>query len=135
MTPNISTTIANKQADQRVTMTNEVTRDSLKINQCVLVEDHSGNSKWTPDIILSRLGPMNYDVLVNNEVFKQNDDQILMSTGLTSSEAIDSEQAETDNSFDFPSSTDEHQSLSETDTSGACYLSRNHQPPDRLSYN
>ena len=57
---------------------------------------------------------MNYEVLVNNKVFKRHVDQILKSTEPTSSEAIDSEQTEADNSFDFPSSTDEPHSLPET---------------------
>ena len=88
-----------------------------------------------PGIILSWLGPMNYEVLVNNKVFKQHVDQILKNTESTSTEAIDVEQVRTDDSFDFPSFSDEHRPSPDTDTSNAHYPSRGHQPPDRLSYN
>ena len=45
------------------------------------------------------------------------------------------EPTEADNSFDFPSSTDEHHPLPETDTPTDRYPSRDRRPPDRLSYN
>ena len=68
---------------------------------------------------------MNYEVLVDNKVFKRHVDQILKSTGPISSEATDSVQAEVDNSFDFPVSTDEPYFLPETvTTSSACYPAR-----------
>ena len=74
-----------------------------------------------PAIILSQLAPINYEVLVNSNVFKQHVDQMLKNTEPTSSEAIDLEQAEMDNNFNFPSSSDEHHSSPETATSSACY--------------
>ena len=88
-----------------------------------------------PGIILSQLGPLNYEVLVNNKVFKGHVDQILKNTESTSKEAIDVEQAKTDDSFDFPSSLDEHHPSPDTDTSNARYPSRDRRYPDRLSYN
>ena len=91
------------------------------MNQSVLV-DHSGNSNG---IILSQLGPMNYEVLMNNKVFKRHVDQILKNTESRNREAIDLEQTEMDNSFDFPSSV-EHDSSPDTDASNARYPSRDH---------
>ena len=70
ITPNVSTTIANKQADQKSDHDRRGKERQFELNQSVLVEDHTSNSKWTPDIILSRLGLMNYEVLVNNKVWK-----------------------------------------------------------------
>ena len=64
---------------------------------------------------------------MNNKVFKQHVDQILKKTESTSREAID-------DSFDFPSSSDEHHPSPDTDTSNAHYPSRDRQPPDRPSY-
>lgn len=76
---------------------------------------------------------MNYDILVNNKLFKGHVDQILKSTEPTSSEAIDLEQVrELANSFDFPSPSDEHHSSPVT---SAHYSPRDYQPSDRLSYN
>ena len=76
-----------------------------------------------------------YEVLVDKKAFKQHVDQILKSTGPISSEATDSVQAETDNSFNFPASTEESHPLPETvTTSSARYPVRDRRPPDRLSY-
>ena len=71
---------------------------------------------------------MNYEVLVDKKMFKQHVDQILKSTRLISSEVTDSVQAETDNSFNFPASTET------VTTSSAHYPMRDRRPPDRLSY-
>ena len=77
---------------------------------------------------------MNYEVLVNNKVWKRHVDQILKSTELTSKET--NEQTEEDDSLEIPSFTDtEHNTSPETVTSSACYPSRDRRPPDRLSYN
>jgi len=40
------------------------------LNQPVLVENNNGESKWVPGSIQSRLGPINYEVLVNGKVWK-----------------------------------------------------------------
>ena len=96
------------------------TERQFEVTLSVLVEDHSGNSKWMSGIILSQLGPMNCEVLVNIKVLKRHVYQILKSIKSTSREATDLEQAEMDNSFDFPSSSDEHYS------SNAQYPSRDH---------
>ena len=110
---------------KRATMTSEARQDNLKyVNQSVLIEDCSGNSKWIPGIILSRLGPINYEVLVHNKEFKRHVDQILKNIEPISSAVNHSEPTETDNSFNFPSSTHEHHPLSETNTSIDHYLSR-----------
>ena len=89
ITPSVSATVGNRQADQKSYRNQRSKERQFKVNQSVLVEDHSGNSKWMPGIILSRLGPMNYEVLVNNKVFKRHVDQILKNTESTSKEAID----------------------------------------------
>ena len=104
ITPNVSTMIANKQADQKSYHDQRSKARQFEINQSVLVEDHSGNSKWIPGIILSRLGSMNYEVLVNNKVFKRHVDQILKSPESMSSTVNHPEPTEADNSFDshFP---------------------------------
>ena len=132
ITPSVSTTIANKQADQKSCHDRRGKERQFELNQHVLVEDHSGNSKWTQGIILSRLGPMNSEVLVNNKVWKRHVDQILKSTELTSNET--NEQTEEDDSLEIPSFT-EHDTSPETVTSSARYPSRDRRPPDRLSYN
>ena len=71
---------------------------------------------------------MNYDVLVNNKVWKRHVDQILQRTELTN------KKIEEDRSFEFPITNDKSDSLPETSTSRTCYPSRDRQPPDRLSY-
>ena len=78
---------------------------------------------------------MNYEILVNNKVFKRHVDQILKSTESMSGAVNHPEPTEVDNSFDFPSSTDEHHPLPEADTPTDRYPSRDRRPPDRLSYN
>ena len=55
-TPNASTAIANKQADQKSYHDRRGRERHFEPNQPVLVEDHISSSKWTPGIILSRLG-------------------------------------------------------------------------------
>ena len=72
--------IANKQANQKSYHAQQSKPRQFEINQSVSVDGHSGNSKWIPGIILSLLGPINYEVLVNNNVFKRHVDQILKIT-------------------------------------------------------
>ena len=134
ITPSVSATVGNTQADQKSYHDYRSKERQFEVNPSVLVEDHSGNSKWMPGIILSQLGPMNYEVLVNNKVFKRYVDQILKNTESTSKEAIDVEQAKTNDSFNFPSSSNEHHPSPDTDTSNASYPSRDRRPPNRLSY-
>ena len=124
--------INNKQADQKSYHDQQSKVRKNEINQSVLVEDKSGNSKWIPGIILSLVGPMNYEVLVNNKVFKRHVYQILKSTESVSSTVNHPEPTKTDNSINFPSSTDEYHPLPETDAPTDRYPSRDRRPPDRL---
>ena len=48
----------------------------------MLVENYNGEPKWVPGTILSRLGPMNYEVLVNGKIWKRHVDQLLKSCEL-----------------------------------------------------
>ena len=82
VTPDVSTAVANKQPDQKNCLVKQGKEREFEPNQPVLVADYSGSSNWIPGVILSRLGPMNYEVLVNNKVWKQYVDQILKSTQL-----------------------------------------------------
>ena len=75
---------------------------------------------------------MNYEILVNNKVWKRHVDQILRSTELTNSDTT--EKIEEDTSFEFPFTNDKPDSLPETSTSRTRYPSRDRRPPDRLSY-
>ena len=68
-------------------------------------------------IKLSLLGPKNYEVPVNKKVINWHIDQILKNTESTSREAMDLEQAEVDNNFDFPSFSDKYNSLPDYETS------------------
>ena len=98
----------------------------------MLVADYSGSSKWIPGVILSRLGPMNYEVLVNNKVWKRHVDQILKSTKLPDMNTT--EQNEEDATFQFLFTNDKSNVLEITSSANACYPSRDRQPPNRLSY-
>ena len=98
----------------------------------MLVADYSGSSKWIPGVILSRLGPMNYEVLVNNKVWKRHVDQILKSTQLPDMNTT--EQNEEDATFQFLFTNDEPNVPETTSSANACYPSRDRQPPDRFSY-
>ena len=69
---------------------------------------------------------MNYEVLVNNQVWKRHVNQLLQSNLRTKT----SELTKQDNEFDFPSPTDEEHSTSQTATASACYPSRDRRPPE-----
>ena len=80
VTPDVSATVANKQSDQKNCHDKQGKQREFELNQPVLVADYSSNSKWIPGVILSKLGPMNYEVLANNKVWKRHVNQILKST-------------------------------------------------------
>ena len=52
ITPSVSSTIANKQPDKKSYHDRRGKEGQFELNQHVLVEDHSGNAKWNPGIIL-----------------------------------------------------------------------------------
>ena len=131
VTPDVSATVANKQSDQKNCHDKQGKQREFELNQPVLVADYSSNSKWIPGVVLSKLGPMNYEVLVNNKVWKRQVDQILKSTQLP--EMNTTEQIDEDTTFQFPFTHDKPQT-SETATANACYPSRVRRPPDRLIY-
>ena len=102
----------------------------------MLVEDHSGNSKWMPGIILSQLGPMNYEVLVNNKVFKQHVDQILKNTESKKvRKLLMSNKPRQMTVLISHLPHDEYHPPPDTDTPNARYPSIDRRPPDRLSHN
>ena len=120
VTTNVSATVANKQSDQKNFHDKRGKQREFELNQPVLVADYSSNTKWIPGVIMSKLGPMNYEVLVMEVTFQLPD----MNT---------SKQIDEDTIFQFPFTNDKPKT-SETITTNACYPSRVCRPPDRLSY-
>ena len=118
VTPDVFAIVANKQSNQKSCRDERGKQREFELNQPILVADYSSNSKWIPGVILSKLGPMNYEVLVNNKVWKRHVDQILKSTDMNTNQQIDE-----DTTFQFPFINDEPES-SETATANASYPSR-----------
>ena len=129
ITPSIAATVGSKQADQKSHHDKKSKERQFEVNQPVLVENHSGDSRWVPGTILSRLGPMNYEVLVNDKVWKRHVDQILKSCELT---GTDEQQLEGDDVIDFELlfPTEE----ADTTAGQSRYPARSHRPPDRRTY-
>ena len=58
--PKVSLTVSNKQADQKKWHDGRAKLKELEPNQAMLVENHSGEGKWVPGVVLEKLGPTLY---------------------------------------------------------------------------
>ena len=99
--PNVADTVVNKQASQKEQHDKKGRERQFEVHQHVLVENPKGDPKWIPGIIVKKLGPLSYEVKVNNNIWKRHVDQMITSNEHT----CESE----DNAFDtlpYPESSD-----------------------------
>ena len=72
--------MVNKQASQKEQRDKKGRERQFEVNQHVLVENPKGDPKWLPGIILKKLGPLSYEVKVNDNIWKQHVDQMITSS-------------------------------------------------------
>ncbi len=143
--PNLRKKVNNKQLDMAATRKTTDTRQ-LNIGQSVWVRDYRGQNKWIQGTVLSRTGPLSYQIQINdNIIWRRHIDQIV--TGLKQP-ATTTDTSESQMDLDIPRGTQQNsREIREKETpqndiitspnSETAKLRRSQRvrkPPDRLTY-
>ena len=83
--PSVADTVVNKQASQKEQHDKKGRERQFEVNQHVLVENPKGDPKWLPGIFL---GPLSYEVKVNDNIWKWHVDQMITSSTHTCTKCV-----------------------------------------------